>query len=225
MLSTCAKQLQSLRYFGFHFTQVPHTYSVSQPLPSHVSLSRNRHRRIAEIDVHTQGLDISLLLCCQLVPNCFNHWGILDCTLHRYPTHIPSPNHCHRMCLCQGIGNKNRCNWRSRQRFESSLVLCCQLVPNCFNHWGISDCTLHRYPTHIPSPNHCHRMCLCQGIGTEESLKLTFIHKGSRFHCLYAVNLCPTASIIEVFWIPLYTRTPHTFCLPTTAIACVFVKE
>ena len=129
MLSTCAKQLQSLRYFGFHFTLVPHTYSVSQPLPSHVSLSRNRHRRIAEIDVYTQGLDISLLLCCQHVPNCFNHWGILDSTLHRYPIHILSPTHCHRMCLCQGKG-------------------------------------------------------------TEESLKSTFLHKGSTFHCFYTVNMC-----------------------------------
>jgi hypothetical protein len=75
-MSTCAQLVQSLRYFGFHFTQVPHTYSVSQPLSSHVSLSRNRHRRITEIDVYTQGFDISLFLWCQLVSNCFNHWGI-----------------------------------------------------------------------------------------------------------------------------------------------------
>ena len=76
MLSTCAKQLQWLRYFGLHCTQVPHTYSVSQPLPSHVSLSRNRHRKCAEIDVYTQRLEISLLLCCQLVPNSFNDWHL-----------------------------------------------------------------------------------------------------------------------------------------------------
>jgi hypothetical protein len=163
-MSTCVKLLQSLRYFGFHFTQVPHTYSVSQPLPSHVSLSRNRHRRITEIDVYTRRLDISLLLWCQHVPNWFNHWGILDSTLHRYPIHILSPNHCHHMCLCQGIG-------------------------------------------------------------TEESMKSTFIHKGSKFHCFYDVNMCPTGSIIEVFWIPLYTGTPYICFLPTTAIACVFVKE
>jgi hypothetical protein len=62
MLSTCVKLLQSLRYFGFHFTQVPHTYAFSQPLSSHVSLSRNRHRRIAEIDVYKRRLDISLFL-------------------------------------------------------------------------------------------------------------------------------------------------------------------
>ncbi len=74
MLSTCAQLLQSLRYFGFHFTLVPHTYSVSQPLSSHVALSRNRHRKIAEIDVYTQRLEISLLLYCQHVPNCFEQW-------------------------------------------------------------------------------------------------------------------------------------------------------
>ena len=162
------------------------------------------------------------------MPNCFNHWGILDSTLHTYPTHILSPNHCHRMCLCQGIGNRHRKIAEIdvyTQRLEISLLVCCQHVPNCFNHWGILDSTLHKYPTHILSPNHCHRMCLCQGIGTEKSLKWTFIHKGSSFHCLYAVNMCQTASIMEVFWIPLYTCTPHICCLPTTAIACVFVKE
>ena len=161
MLSTCAQLLQSLRYFGLHLTQVPHTYSVSQPLPSHVSLSRNRHRRIAEIDVYTQGLDISLLVCCQLVPNCFNHWGILDSTWHRYPTHILSPNHCHRMCLCQEIG-------------------------------------------------------------TEESLKSTFIHKGSTFHCLYVVNLCPTTSIIDIWdrnsTVFLCSLSSDTHNIPKTSI-------
>ena len=151
MLSTCAKLLQSLRYFGFHFTQAPHTYSVSQPLPSHVSLSRNRHRKIVEMDVHTHGLEISMLLCCQPVPNGFNHWGILDSTLHRHPTHILSPNHCHRMCLGQGIG-------------------------------------------------------------TEKSLKLTFIHKGSRCHCFYAVNLCQTASMIDM-WDSICIRKTSIFTL------------
>jgi len=42
MLSTWAKLLQWLRYLGFYFTQVPHTYSVYQPLSSHLYLSRRR---------------------------------------------------------------------------------------------------------------------------------------------------------------------------------------
>jgi hypothetical protein len=70
--------IQWLRYFGLHFTQVPHTYSV----------------------------EISLLLCCQLVPNCFDDWGILDSTLHRYPTHILSVNYCHCICICQADPNR-----------------------------------------------------------------------------------------------------------------------
>jgi len=37
--------------------------------------------------------------------------------------------------------------------------------------------------------------------------------------------LCHTASIMEVFWIMLYTGTPHIFGLPTTVIACVLVKQ
>ena len=96
----------------------------------------------------------------------------------------------------------------------------CAKVLQC---WGILDSTLHRYPTHILSPNHCHHMCLWHGIGTETSLKWTIIDTDSRFHCFYVVNFCQTPSMIEVFWILLHTDTPHIFCLPTTAIECVFV--
>jgi len=90
---------------------------------------------------------------------------------------------------------------------------------------GILDSTLHRHPTHILSPNLCHRMCPYQGIGTEKSLKLTFIHQDSRLDIFYPVNLCQTSSIIVVSRIPLYTGTPHILSLPTTVIACVWVKE
>jgi len=86
----------------FHFTQVPHTYQVSQPLSSHVSGSRNRHRKIAEIDVSRHGFEISLLLSCELVLRCLNRSCIVDSTFHTHPTHVLSPNHYHRMCLGQG---------------------------------------------------------------------------------------------------------------------------
>jgi hypothetical protein len=102
-LSSCAKLLQWRRYFGVCSTQVPHTYLVSQLLPSHLLWSSNSHPKVAQIHVYTTGLEIRLLLCCQLVPNCLNHKGTLDYTLHRYPTHIRSPNYCHRMCICQAI--------------------------------------------------------------------------------------------------------------------------
>ena len=164
MLSTCAKLLQWRRYFGLCSTQVPHTYSLSQLLPSHVYLSSNRPSKRAQIDVYTLGLEIRLVLCSQLVPNCFNGGGTLEYTLHRYPTHIRSPN--------------------------------------CSHH-----------------------MCICQAIGPRKELKLTFIHPDSRIDCFHALNLCQTASMAEVFWIMLYTGTPHIFGLPTTAVACVFVKQ
>ena len=137
MMSTCAKLLEWCWYSGFRSTQVPHTYSVSQLLPSHLYLPRNRHRKSAQKLVYTHGVDISLLLCCQRVPNCFND--------------------------------------------ESTL-----------------DCALHRYPTHIRSPNYCHRMFICQGVGSEQSLKLSFIHTNSTFHFCNSVNVGSSASMMDV---------------------------
>jgi hypothetical protein len=164
MLSTCAKLHKWPWYFELCSTQVPHTYSVSQLLPSHVYLSSNSHPRIAQINVYTPGLE----------------------------------------------------NW---------LLACSQLVPNCCIDGGILDFALHRYPTHIRSPNYSHRMCVCPAIAFQKSLKLTFIHSGSRFDCFHALNLCQTASMMWVFWSMLYAGTPLIFGLPTTAIACVFVKQ
>jgi hypothetical protein len=164
ILSTCVKLLQSLWFRGFHFTQVPHTYQVSQPLSSHVSWSRNRHRKIAEIDVSRHGFEISLLLSCELVLNWLNRSCIVDSTLHTHPTHVLSPNHYLRMCLGKGTDIK-------------------------------------------------------------KSLILTFVHQDTPCHFFCPVNLCQTTWIIEPCGISLYTRTPHIFCLPTTAITCVSTKE
>jgi hypothetical protein len=164
MLSTYAKLLQWPRYFGVCSTQVPHTYSLSQLLPSHVCLSSNRPSKRAQIDVYTLGLEIRLVLCSQLVPNCFNDRGILDYALHRYPTHIRSPDYCHRMRIGQAIDIEN-------------------------------------------------------------ALKLSFVHSDSGIDCCDALNLCQTASMMWVLWIMLYTGTPHIFALQTTAITCVFGKQ
>ncbi len=102
---------------------------------------------------------------------------------------------------------------------------CSPLVPNCFDDAGILDSALHRYPTHIRSPNYCRRTGIGEAIVMQKSLKLTFIHAGSRMECFCAVNLCQTASMMWVFWIMLYTGTLHIFGLPTTDIACVFLKQ
>ena len=104
------------------------------------------------------------------------------------------------------------------------LLLCCHLVRNCFNDAGIVYSSLRRYPSHIRCPNYWHRMSICQAIVIQESLKFTLIHPGSRIDCFHAPNLCPTTSMMEVFWRMLYTGTPHIFGVPTTAITGVFVK-
>ena len=164
MLSTCFKMFQWCWYFGFCCTHVSHTYSVSQLQSSHVYLSRNSHPKVAQIDVYTLGLK----------------------------------------------------NW---------LLPCSQRMPNCFNGGGSLEYAVHRYPTHIRSPNYCRRMCICQAIGPQKELKLTFVHSGLRFDWFCALNVWQTAAMMLVFWIILYTGTPHIFALPTAVIACVFVKQ
>ena len=122
-------------------------------------------------------------------------------------------------------------HWQSAQidvytlGLEIRLVLCCQRAPNCSNDAGILEYALNRYPPHIRSPDYCHHMCICQAIGIDKALKLTFIHSSSGIDCVHALNLCQTAAMTEVIWIVLYTGTPHIFGLANAAIACVLVKE
>ena len=148
-------------------------------------------------------------LCSTQVPHTYSVSRLL-------PSHAYWSSNRHRQCaqtvVCTlGLGNR--------------LLWCSQLVPNCFNDVGILDSAVHRYSTHIRPPKYSHRMCICQAIVIQKSLKFTFIHSGSRFDWFYALNLCQTASMTEVFWIMLYTGTPHIFGLPTTVIACVLVQK
>ena len=123
---------------------------------------------------------MSLLLSSQLVPNYLNNWAVWDFTLHTHPTHILSVNNCHHMCLDQGIWTEKtlKLTFIHQDSTCRSFYWFFQLVSNCFNHWGIGDSTIHRYPTRIKSPNHWHRMCLDHGVDTHKSLKWTFIHMG-----------------------------------------------
>ncbi len=127
---------------------VPHTYSVTQPLPLHVYLWRNGQLKITQIHVDTHGLEISLFLSSQLPPKSFNHRDILD-----YTPQI--------------------------------------------------------YSTHILSSNYCHPMCICEAIGTEKSLKLTFIQTVSTFHCFYALSFRQSPSMIEICRIEVHVGTTH----------------
>ncbi len=110
-------------------------------------------------------------------------------------------------------------------RLEISQFSCCELVPNCFNDWSILDSILHRHPTHILSDNHCHPMCIGHGIGTHKSQKLTIMDTVSTFHWFYPLIFRQSDSIIQICRNQVLTDTPHIFCLTTTAIPCVFLKQ
>ena len=111
MLSTSATLRQSQRYPGVKSTQVPHTYSVIQPLSSHVYLSRCGQSKTAQIHVYTHGLDISVVLCSQLPPHSGNHRDIPESSPHRYPTRILSHTHCHHMRICEDVGSRKPLNF------------------------------------------------------------------------------------------------------------------
>ena len=226
MLSTCAKLLQWCGYCGLCSTQVPHTYSPSQLLPSHVYLASNRHRKSrSNWRLYTRAWDSTgfmLSTCDKLLQWCW-YFGLCSTQVpHTYllsqlqSSHVYLSSNSHPKVAQIDVYTLGLKNW---------LLSCSQRMPNCFNGGGILDYALHRYPTHIRSPNYCRRMCICQAIGPQKELKLTFIHSGWRFDWFCALNLFQTASIIKVLWSILYTGTPHIFGLPTAVIACVFVKQ
>jgi hypothetical protein len=108
---------------------------------------------------------------------------------------------------------------------DISLLVSSQLPPKTFNHRDMPESSPRRYPTHIASHNHWHHMCVGEAIGIRESLKFTFIHTVSTFHYLYPLNFCQSPSIIEICRNQVHTGTPHIFCLTTTGIPCVLVKQ
>ena len=87
-------------------TQIPRTYSVSQPLQSYVYLWSNRHPKIAQIDGYIAGLDISLFLCSQLPPKSFNDRDMPESSPHKCLQDILSHNHLHTMCICEAVGTR-----------------------------------------------------------------------------------------------------------------------
>jgi hypothetical protein len=121
--------------------------------------------------------------------------------------------------MCQATDTENRSNWVYTLGLEIRQVLCCQRVPNCFNDESTLDCALHRYPTHIRSLNYCHRMCICQGIVSEQSLKL-FIHTDSTFHFCNSVNVGSSASMMDVVVYYCHTGRTCTYCRHAEILNC-----
>ena len=145
--------------------------------------------------------------------------------LHRHPTHILSPNNCHRMRLRQGIGTETSLKWTLYTRtpdFTAFMLSTCAKLLQWLRYLGFyftqaphTYCVSKQLPSHASSSWNSHR----------NITEMNVIDTDSRFHCFYAVNLCQAAAMIAVSWIPLHTGTPRILCLPTTAIACVFVME
>ena len=161
MLSTSATLRQSQRYPGRLSTQVPHTYSVTQPLPSHVYLSRCGQSKTAKFLVYTHGLDISVVLCSQLPPGSGNPRHIPESSPHRYLTRILSHNHCHRMCICQDVGSQKPLNFSFIHTDSTFQWVCSQLPPNSGNHRDTPDSQVHTGTSHICCHTSTAFTCVC----------------------------------------------------------------
>jgi len=108
---------------------------------------------------------------------------------------------------------------------DFSMLSCSPLPPTGCKYRGIPESSPHRYPTHILSHNHYHRMCICEETEGQKSKKSTFIPTQSTFRCFHALYFGPTVSNMETFWTHVHAGTSHTFCLTTTTFPCVFVKK
>ena len=108
---------------------------------------------------------------------------------------------------------------------DFSMLSCSQLPPTGCKCRGIPESSPHRYPTHILSHNHYHRMGICEETEGQKSQKITFIPTQSTFRCFYDLNFGPTVSNMEIFRTHVHAGTSRTLCLTTTTIACVCVKK
>ena len=93
MLSTCAKMLKSLNYAEIKSMQAPHTYSVSQPLPSYVHLCRSRHPKNTRTYESITNLTTFMLSTCAKVLESLRYGGIKSMLVrHAYSVSQPLPS-------------------------------------------------------------------------------------------------------------------------------------
>ena len=171
------------------------------------------------------GCQDSLVVCPHLPGKSFNHRDIPDSSPSRYPTHILSHNHCHPMCDCPATGRLNSFKFtfiHTDSTFRGFYVLKFSQSPVIIQ---ISRTPVHTCIPHIFCPHiHCHGMCICPEVGTQKSLKFTFIqryptHIRSHNHYLWRNGLSRIAEI------HCYMFTPHIFCHTTTTITCVLLQK
>ena len=83
----------------------------------------------------------------------------------------------------------------------------------------------HRYLTCILSHKYCHRMCICQEVGRQKPLNLSFIHTDSTFQWFYALNLRHTPAITEILRTLKSTQVSHTYAVTQALPSHVYVRS
>jgi hypothetical protein len=64
------------------------------------------------------------------------------------------------------VKNRSKSRLYTRTRHFTGFIL--SPSDKLRNHRDIPDSSPHRYSTHILSRNHCHRMCICQDVGSQK---------------------------------------------------------
>ena len=160
---TCGKMLQSLSYAWIKSMQVPHTYSVPQPLPSSVKLYSICRQTDTDNNYTIYGLyqdftDLTCLSCVNLLKS--QRHGLVKSTQvpHTYSVSEPLPTYVH---LCRS-----------------------------------------RHPKTTPIYEYV-----------------------AELDHIYALNLRQNDGITQLCRKKLHAGIAHIFCLTTTTVICVFVKE
>ena len=202
-------------------------YSVTQPLSYHVYLWSNGQPRIDQIHFYTHGLDIQSFMYPGFYSTIMKVSRILIHTNTEHMFGLPTTVITCVLYLWRNGQSKIAQIVCYTQHLDISLVLWSQLVPKSFNDGVMSDSTPHRHPTHIKSPNYCHRMCICEGIDTEKSLNLSFIHPTSTFHFVYVLNFRQSPSMMEVSQILLLTGRSSSswYRLKTSSVSHPLTRE
>ena len=206
-------------------TQVPHTYSVTQPLPSHVYLSRCGQSKTAEFHVYTHGLDISVVLCSQLPPHSGNHRDIPESSPHRYPTRILSHNHCHRMCIGRDVGSQkplkitfihtdSTCQWFYALHFRQTPAII-----------EISRTQVHTGTPHI----FCHTTtaiaCVSVKMWPVKNRKMSLLHPRTRHFS--GLMLSTSVKLRQSYRYPglKFTQVPHTYSVTQPLPSRVYLSR
>ena len=171
----------------------------------------------------------------QLPVKYWNHWTKLqampDSSSSRYPTHILSHNHYHNLCSCLSFVVKQT----PKQSNEYTVPDWYQDLTDltCLSSVNLLESQRHGLVKSIQVP---HTYSVSQSLPPYVYLCRNTHPKITRImftdpsyipglHYFYSLNFRQSDGITDLCQIQLHTGTPHIFCLTTTTIIRVFVKE